>query len=164
MTDRERAIHVWASDLARRLPDGVRADQAAEYVRVLDEECGGVDHLNLVGAALRALRGALSVANVRAVAREIRDPQSRTPTEASARDCQRCQGSGWATSWYLRTTDHGRRPRLEILDECDPHPLRTPVLAGRVDGKVQQVVTAAHACQCDYGQHLKRLRAARENE
>ena len=181
---RTQAIHVWASELAKRLPEGVRPEQTRQYIETLDAECGSADHVNLVGGALRTVRGAIPVAAVRTAAHDIRDPRATSPTEASAKDCAACHGAGFAGAWWLRTPEVGRPATMERVavtaqtEGLDPHSRRTdeylamvwrgierPALARKVPGfPGQDVMWAVSACQCDYGQHLRRLRAARESK
>lgn len=184
MHDREHVVHVWATELAKRLPEDLRASQAAQYVAMLDAECGGIPHLNLVGQALRSVRGAIPVAAVRTAAHDIADPEARTPTEASARECPACSGTGFAGAWWLRTPGHGRPARMERVaitaatEGLDPRGAdvewilgqiwrgnRYPALASKVPGfPRQEVHWAVGECACPYGQHLARLRTAREGE
>lgn len=181
---RARAIEIWATELAKYLPAGVRENQAGEYAQMIDKECGGVSHINLVGAALRNIKGAKPAAAIRTAAHDIPDPDARTPTAERARDCPACQGHGYAGAWWLRTPARGRQATMERvaitahtegMDEYDTltagrlaqiwRGLVKPALAVKVQGfPSQDVYWCVSACECEYGRHLARLRATREGE
>jgi len=77
----------------------------------------------------------------------------------AARSCEECRGTGYAPALWLVTWEHGKRKR-ELIEK----PI-ADLLRGKLAGPgAQNIYEASDYCGCEYGEHLRRARAAKEAE
>ena len=79
-----------------------------------------------------------------------------------ARGCRECGGSGYRQVFMLVT--YARHPSGAIQRGSAQRltPAEYENLRSRVDGRCQEVFSAAEPCACDYGLHLGQMRLARQ--